>query len=252
MRPSRIQRPPKLHEVLAESMLDVLREEKLLLSNGRLPPERELCERFGVSRTVIRETVKVLVAQGFLKQVGGKGTFISQNSVEPLTNALSVFVRRNAQQSYTELFEVRSVLEVEIAGLAAERASSEEIDYLAKLNRTLATMHSKMDDLSDKDLARYNQLDFEFHQALAKCTRNNFFVILVAALSDAFKGTWNQTHHRSENRGHGIEMHERILNAIRAHDPTAARQATRENLSAFLIDAKAVDEAELHTDGRHL
>lgn len=229
-------------------MLDTLREEKRLLQGGRLPPERVLCERFDVSRTVIRETVKVLVAQGFLKQVGGKGTFVSQNSAEPLANALNVFVRRKALQGYAELFEVRSILEVEIAGLAAERASEKDIEHLTKLNRSLAAMHRKMADLSDKDLERYNQLDFEFHQTLARCTRNDFFVILVAALSDAFKGTWNQTHHLSENRGHGIEMHERILNTIRAHDPAAARQATRENLRAFLVDAKAVEEDEAHDD----
>lgn len=244
MRPNRIQRPPKLHEVLAESMLDALREEKLLLAGSRLPPEHQLCERFGVSRTVIRETVKVLVAQGFLKQVGGKGTFVSQNTTEPLINALNVFVRRNALQGYQELFEVRNVLEVEIAGLAAERASDEDIECLTKLNRRLATMHRKMDSLSDNDLDRYNQLDFEFHQTLAKCTRNRFFIMLVTALSDAFQGTWSHTHHRSENRGHGIEMHEKILNAIRTHDPVAARQATRENLSAFLVDAKTTEEVE--------
>jgi GntR family transcriptional repressor for pyruvate dehydrogenase complex len=105
-------------------MLDILREEKLLLPGSRLPPERELCERFQVSRTVVRETVNLLVAQGLLKQVGGKGTFVSQNAAEPLINALNVFVRRNALQGYRELVEVRSVLEVEIAGLAAERASA--------------------------------------------------------------------------------------------------------------------------------
>lgn len=251
MRPSRLRRPPKLHEVLAESMLDVLREEKLLLRGDRLPPERVLCERFGVSRTVVRETVKVLVAQGFLKQVGGGGTFISQDTAEPLTNALNAFVRRKASQGSTELFEVRNILEVEIAGLAAERASEKDIENLTKLNRSLATLHRKMDDLSDKELERFNQLDFEFHQTLARCTCNDLFVILVAALSDAFKTTWNRTHHLSENRGHGIEMHDRILNAIRAHDPVAARQATRDNLSAFLLDAEATEDEEPHSNGHH-
>jgi DNA-binding FadR family transcriptional regulator len=95
---------------------------------------------------------------------------------------------------------------------------------------------------------RYNELDFEFHQTLAKATRNHFFMILLTALSDAFQGAWSHTHNRAENRGHGIEMHERILNAVRAHDSAAARQATRENLSAFLVDAIADEDSEM-TEG---
>jgi GntR family transcriptional repressor for pyruvate dehydrogenase complex len=237
-----IQRPPKLHEVLSEKLQDVLHE-KQLGPGSRLPPERELCEHFGVSRTVMRETVKVLIAQGVLKQIAGKGTFVSQNVATPLTNILSVFVRGNTSDGYANLFEARNVLEVEIAGLAAERASEKDIEYLAELNRSLAKLDRKIGH-SDEALDRYNEIDFDFHLALAKCTRNNFFVLLITALSGAFKGTWSHMHHQPEIRRHGLEMNEKILDAIRAADPVAARHTTRENLTTFLADAESVQHAD--------
>jgi GntR family transcriptional repressor for pyruvate dehydrogenase complex len=223
-------------------MQDVLHEKKLL-PGSRLPPERELCEHFGVSRNVMRETIKVLVAQGVLKQIAGKGTFVSQNVAEPLTNVLNVFVRRNTSEGYANLFEVRNVLEVEIAGLAAERASQEDIENLERLNRSLANLDRKIAQ-SDEFLDRYNQVDFEFHRALAKCTGNAFFVLLITSLSEAFKGTWRHMHHQSEIRGHGLEMNAKILNAIRAGDPAAAREATRENLTKFLADAEGAQNSD--------
>src|SRR5205809_5051617 len=86
-------------------------------------------------------------------------------------------------------------------------------------------------------MRQFNELDFLFHLALAKPTKNDLFVILLTALSKAFQDSWSHMCHRSEVRQHGIEMHERIFKAIRAKDPRPARRATRENLNRFLEDA---------------
>jgi GntR family transcriptional regulator, transcriptional repressor for pyruvate dehydrogenase complex len=157
---------------------------------------------------------------------------------EPLKHLLSVFAGSHSSKGYENLFEVRNVLEVQIAGIAAERASEQEIQELQRINRTLAALHRKESQWSESSLARYNDLDFQFHLMLAKCTHNDFFVVLMTALSEAFKSTWNRLHVHADVRSHGMELHDKILNAIRARDPHAARQATQENLKAFLADAE--------------
>jgi GntR family transcriptional regulator, transcriptional repressor for pyruvate dehydrogenase complex len=241
---NRIERPPKLHELLAEQIQSLVIEGQWK-PGSRLPPERELCVQFGVSRTVTRETVKVLVARGVLRQIAGQGTFVSQNVTEPLKQLLNVFVSKDTSKGYANLFEVRNILEVEIAGLAAERASEQDIENLDQINRTMAVHHGKRSTWSEKDLIAYNELDFQFHVALAKCTGNDFFVVLLTALSGAFKGAWSHTHNHPEVREHGLEMHEAIMRAIRAGKGNAARQATRNNLKAFLADV----EQNAKTDG---
>lgn len=233
-----LKRSPKLHELVAKRIQELILSGEWTL-NYRLPPERELCETFGVSRTALREAIKTLIARGILRDVPGKGTFVWQNMAEPLRDLFDLFVARHSDNE-RKLFEVRSLLEVEIAGLAADRATDSEIQQLEKINRSMMRMHRKADQSGDEyELRKYNDLDFEFHVMLAHCTKNEFFVILLTALSGAFMSSWAQMHVHSEVRCHGLRMHEKIMDAIRSHDAKKARLCTRDNLRAFLADASA-------------
>lgn len=234
-----IQRPPKLHELVAQRMQDLVFGGHWKLGS-RLPTERELCRQFGVSRTVVREALKVLMARGLLKEPAGKGTIVSQSVSEPLKSFVELFLAKESSNGYVHLFEVRSFLEVEIAGLAAERATQEEIENLERINTSLRRLNGKAGTWSQGDTTRFNQLDFQFHLALAKCTKNDLFVILFSRLSDALMSAWARMCLRSEVRQHGIQMHEKIFEAIRVRDARAARRATRENLKCFLVDASAM------------
>lgn len=231
-----IKRPPKLHELVAKRIQELILSGKWK-TGFRLPPERELCGEFGVSRPILRESIKVLLARGVLKEVRGKGTYVWPNMTEPLTDLFDLFVAQEESNGARNLFEVRRLLEVEIAGLAAERASDEDISNLEHINRSMQRLHKKAVDWSEEQMHRYNDLDFEFHLSLAKCTKNALFVILVTALSGSFKSNWSHMHQKADVRKHGIEMHDRILKAIRSRDPRLARKATRENLVAFIADA---------------
>jgi GntR family transcriptional repressor for pyruvate dehydrogenase complex len=234
----RVQRPPKLSEIVANRMHELILNGEWS-SGYRLPPERELCQSFGVSRAALREAIMTLLARGILRDMPGKGTFVWQNMTEPLRDLFGLFVARNNDNG-RKLFEVRNLLEVEIAGLAAERATEEDIANLEKINRSMERLHrngAKSDE--ESRVMRYNDLDFEFHLTLARSTKNEFFVILLAALSGAFISSWALMHVSAEVRGHGLHMHDRILEAIRAHDPRRARRCTRDNLRAFLADAHA-------------
>jgi len=220
----------------------------------RLPPERELVNRFGVSRPVIRESVRMLVARGVLKEVPGKGTFVWQNVSEPLKDLLNVFAAGRGPSAHRHLFEVRSLLEIEIAGLAAERATSEDICALKKINDKLARMTKKnrLEEIWPQDKLRtYNQLELEFHMGLARATKNEFFVILLGALAEAISESWTHIHDRSETRAQGIELHANILAAISARDARAARRAARENLKAFLEAGQEEKGVQVSKEGKH-
>jgi len=205
-----------------------------LARGTKLPPERVLCDRFDVSRPVIRESLKALIARGVLKEIPGKGTFVWQNVTEPLRDLLNVFASGHGPNGHRNLFEARSLLEVEIAGLAAERATEDDIDGLKKVNAKLTRMNTRDGAWSAEMVQDYNNLELEFHLGLARCTKNEFFVTLLGALSGAFGESWAHIHDRPETRKQGIELHRKILAAISSRDPQAARQATRANLKAFL------------------
>lgn len=229
----RIKRPPSLHEVVAQQIQEMILTDSMA-PGTRLVPERVLCDRFGVSRTVIRESLKVLIARGVLKEVPGKGTFVWQNVTEPLRDLLNVFAARHGTNGHNNLFEARRLLEVEIAGLAAERATPDDIAHLQKLNDKLARMNKLEQNWTEEKMREYNQVELQFHLSLAQCTKNEFFVVLLNALSDAFSESWSDIHSRLETRKQGVDLHARILAAVSAKDPRAARRATRENLKAFL------------------
>jgi GntR family transcriptional repressor for pyruvate dehydrogenase complex len=229
----RVNRPPKLQALVADRLQQMVLDGSWRRGT-KLPAERLLCEQLGVSRTVLRESISILRARGVLKDVPGKGTFVWQNVTEPLKELLSLFVSSNKLDGSVQLFEVRTLLEVEIAGLAAERASPSDIAELEKINDGLGRMNRIVGPWTEDRVRRYNDQDFDFHLKLAKSTKNELFAVLLTALTGSFLDSWDHLHNQPETRRQGIQMHQRILKAVRAKDPRAARKATRNNLKAFL------------------
>jgi GntR family transcriptional repressor for pyruvate dehydrogenase complex len=238
----KIIRPPRLHQLVAQQIQEMIVAESLR-PGTRLPPERVLCEKFGVSRTVIRESMRVLATRGTLKEVPGKGTFVWQDVTAPLKDLLHLAAGRGANSDFS-LFEVRSLLEVEIAGLAAERATESDVQQLVRMNEELARMNRRGGAWSNEQLRCYNELEFQFHVGLAKATKNELFVVLLTALWGAFDRNWMHIHCRREMREQGVGLHTSILRAIAGKNPRAARRATRDNLRAFLKASMQAQDSE--------
>lgn len=224
---------PKLHKVVGQQILELIAA-GVWKEGSRLPAERDLCKQLGVSRTVVRESLKSLASRGVVREVPRKGTFVSQSLSEPLRDILDLCVSQQGPRGRVNLYEVRDMLEVEIAGLAAERATPAEIAELETINGILAYMNQQNGPWSEEHLRRYNGIEFQFHVGLARCTKNELFVVLLSALFGAFAKSWSNIHAHSETRKEGVEFHRGILDAIRSGDPRRARRATRENLKAFL------------------
>jgi GntR family transcriptional regulator, transcriptional repressor for pyruvate dehydrogenase complex len=193
-----------------------------LRPGDRLPPERELAVQLGVSRPSVRAGLRSLAAIGVLQTRHGAGTFITDGppmlGSEPLSfmAALHGFTR-------DEMFEARRALEVGVAGLAAERATDEQIATIAE---EVTGMFASLDDPQT-----FLIHDIRFHRAVASASGNPILASLVEMVSALFYEQRRKTAQHGRDLKQSAQMHRVIYHAVRAHDPKRARSAMSEHLS---------------------
>src|SRR5829696_1508707 len=156
------------------SQLERLIVEQHFAEGDRLPPERELAERFGVSRTVVREAVRSVASKGLLDVRAGRGTIVRKPSSETVAASMALLLSMNGQMMPAKVVEVRRILEVEIAGLAAQRRTDED---LRRLESILLNAAEKLDDPGT-----FVETDVAFHAGLAQATQNELFSVLLASI----------------------------------------------------------------------
>ena len=188
-----------------------------------LPPERELTEQFGVSRTVIREAIKALVQKGLVDPRPGLGTFVKHDLTEAMRQSLSLIMRLEGEQSSLDLMEFREILEPEIAAMAAARAGQAHIEAMEQAIQ-------QMDAAADTEA--YMQADLEFHLALARATGNRLIPRFLDMIVDLLV---EQRQQIGEAKGLSLvessqTYHRRITNAVIRRDPAAARDLMRGHL----------------------
>jgi GntR family transcriptional repressor for pyruvate dehydrogenase complex len=140
---------------------------------ARLPTERELAESFGVSRSVVREAIKVLAAIGLVESRQGSGLYVRNDPIPVVTRAFILSVSPDAE-SVDRLFEFRQVLESEAARLAAARRSD---DDLAAMREAIALCDPKRDG-DDWDL--FGRADSQLHLAIAHASGNPYLEVAIA------------------------------------------------------------------------
>jgi GntR family transcriptional repressor for pyruvate dehydrogenase complex len=140
----------------------------------RLPSERELAERFGVSRTVIREAVRGVAAKGLLEVRAGSGTVVRMPSSESVAASVSLLLSMNGDATPEKIVEVRRLLEGEIAALAAQRRTDDDLQTLDVILQAAA---DKLDDAET-----FVETDVAFHAALAAATHNALFSVLLESI----------------------------------------------------------------------
>lgn len=196
-----------------------------LVPGQRLLSERELGEQFGVSRTVIREAVRSLVASGLVEARSGRGLQVAEAGPEAVSRAMSMFLQRSAVIDYPRVNEVRSALEIDMAGYAAERATPEDVARLRELTDELAAVR-------DGEVERAAQLDVAFHRTLAQATQNELFVVLLDAVGEVLLEIRRRSFASPGMRRYAVEAHTEILERIATGEPDEARDAMRRHLQA--------------------
>jgi GntR family transcriptional repressor for pyruvate dehydrogenase complex len=218
-----LEREPRLYERLVEKIL-------ALIASGvwkpgfRLPPERELSESFGVSRTVVREAVKALEARGVLESTAGSGVSVRLVDFNMVSQSLETYMQlANRDDFEIRLNEVRRVLEVEMVTLAATRRTPEQ---LAQLHQICQQMREGRN--TAKQMA---ELDFRLHITLAEATQNDLFKVLLAPLINQLRDhivlTWENFPRPVEEV---FDQHEAIVSAVENGDSDAAHQAMLRHL----------------------
>jgi GntR family transcriptional regulator, transcriptional repressor for pyruvate dehydrogenase complex len=215
-----VEREPKLADKVADLMLERILSGQLSVGD-RLPSERELGEQFGVSRTVIREAVRALLAKGVLEARAGSGLRVVAVGPATVSESMNLYVRGGGLD-FQHVHEVRRMLEVHITGLAAERAAEDDIDRLAAVHDQMAA------SLGDFEAAALH--DLEFHRAIARATHNELFLVLMDSIGHALLDIRRANIARGGTGPLTVEEHGEILAALRARDPKRARTAMRTHL----------------------
>jgi GntR family transcriptional repressor for pyruvate dehydrogenase complex len=204
-----------LSEQVARQIIELIAD-KRLGAGTRLPSLDELTGYLGVSRTAVREAIKLLDAWGVVTVKHGVGTFVAGPAGDVLTVPFRVSVERG-EESIRNLLQVRETLEPGIAALAAANARSE---HVAEMEEALQTMDQTLTTPDE-----YNRADVAFHVALAKATGNDLFLLVIYPVIHLFHDLFNLAHRVPGAAERGQAFHRIILEHIKARDADEAREA---------------------------
>jgi GntR family transcriptional repressor for pyruvate dehydrogenase complex len=187
----------------------------------RIPAERDLAERFKMSRASLRAALHSIAGMGVLQFRHGSGTYITDGPPVLSGGPLSMLARLHGFTD-DEMFEARRQLEVGIAGLAAERATPE---HLAKMLADITGMAEAMNDPQ-----KYLVHDVDFHREIAAASNNPILGALVEMISTILYRQRRETVSHARDLGGSLAMHRRIYRAIASRDGLKAQEAMNQHL----------------------
>ncbi len=198
---------------IEEELMEYIKTKPLAIGD-KLPNEFELAEMFSVGRSTIREAVKGLVTKGILEVRRGAGTFVCSTHYAD-EDPLGLAKLDDKYKLALELFDVRLMLEPEIASKAAEYATEEDIRQLTALCDEVEELYMQGVDHVVKDV--------DFHTCIASCSKNRVLESLIPIIHTAITTFVDITHRTL--REETITTHRAITDAITEHDSTGARCA---------------------------
>jgi GntR family transcriptional regulator, transcriptional repressor for pyruvate dehydrogenase complex len=209
-----------------------------LAAGDRLPPERDLAKILGVSRPTLRAGIRSLSAVGILQSRQGAGTFVAVAEDSPTLDS-SPLRMLSALHGFTsdEMFEARLALEMSIAGLAAKRATSEQMTLLAE---EIAGMYASLNDPE-----QYLVHDMHFHQTVAAASGNRILTSLMNMVATILFDYRSKTVKRAKDLKESAEQHHNIYRAMRERDVEGSRQAMHDHL----IETQKAQRLEVEENG---
>jgi DNA-binding FadR family transcriptional regulator len=221
---------PRLTEQVAEHLTRLIADGDWPAGTV-LPPEGDLAQQFGVSRTVIRECVRVLASRGMVEVRQGRGTSVQPPAAWNVTEPLALLVRAD-RADLLHWLEVRTILEVESAGLAAQRA--EPASHRA-LQEALAHL-----ELASDNADAFIAADVEFHLGIAQATGNPALLRLLRPVVQPLRQQLHDTALWPEAQRAANHEHRRILSCIAAGDAPGARAAMGGHLARVAEEIAAI------------
>lgn len=212
----------RLYEYVSEEIEKAITEKKIL-PGEKLPSENGLAEQFNVSRTIVREALKILTERRLITVEDGKGAYVLSPTPEESIKALSRYIARlDMKESYEPLFEMRLMIEPDLAYLAALRADEKQILKLQK----------GVDDLklAQEDPEKWIETDLEFHSTIAEAAHNPYAIVFIETLlehMDFLVGSGFLLEGAIEAT---IDFHEDIFESIKSGEPAKAKETMRDHI----------------------
>lgn len=234
-------RSRQLADVVAE------RIERMIL-DGVLKPgqpllsERRMCEKLGVSRTALREGLKVLRGRGIIETAHGKGSQVSAMAPGGGGNPLMHLYSAHPRTLY-DLLEVRALLEGESARLAALRGT--EADFILISRRYQALIDAQRLGV---DAEAHARVDHAFHLAICEASHNPVLVQTLRSLTDLLLSSvfasLSNLYHRAERKRQLDRQHARLHHAVTSRLPEQARRAAIEHLTSISDNLREIEQEE--------
>lgn len=215
-----------LSEQVLDSIMSYIHEHKLSIGD-RIPTEGEFAQLFQVSRTSVREAIKALSINGAVESIPGKGTFIRAPIMDVILNRSSELDQIiKAQNSITEIMEVRTALELLAAELAIERGNDEGIALVAEaMEKLRSAVEAGMP---------WGEAGSMFHSRVAEMSGNLFLVNTLKTLSTTLARYKTALNEADTDMEAHLAAHEAILDALRRRD----KKAIRKSVSAHMADTE--------------
>lgn len=231
----------KLLSKTVEEEIEQAIKERKLKPGEKLPTEVALSQTFGVSRTVMREALRMLSARGLLSIQKGKGIHVRDFGVAEVMGPLRLYLSLNVEaEPALHLIKARQMIEPSIARLAAERRTEEDLDKLRENIRALASAA-----VLDSSVGR---LDMEFHLHLARSTGNPILPLLLEPIHHLMPQVKSSVYATVEDaRQSAVLHHGRVLEAVERQDGLMARDRMEQHLQIAeqhiraMLQARAVD-----------
>lgn len=227
-------RKTRIYEEVAAQIQRLISDGRLK-PGDRLPPERELAEAFSVSRTSVRDAIRVLEMMGLLEPRQGEGTLVRDLSPDSLVNPLASLLVRNRLRM-AELLDVRKMLEPPVAGRAAAHATDAELTQLQDILRRQEEKVRRGELAIDEDS--------EFHYTIALAARNSVVLRVLDVLMDLLRESRERSLQVTGRLQRSFDGHRRIMAALLAHDAALAEAAMRQHIEEIEYVLLAPQEAE--------
>ena len=221
-----VMKPRKLPEQIADKLREMIIQEKIQ-QGGKLPAEAELMARFSVSRSTVREAVKILQTEHIVDIRQGQGTFLCAT---PGLKQDPLGLRFADQEALiAKLLETRLLIEPSVAALAAQRRQDEHL-------RQMKILLDKMDNayLHGED---YTPYDADCHSVIAKAARNDVVERLLPTIHESIQAGYTHTQRVEGSYQRASQCHLDMYRGIMEHDSERARQAAQRHMLQTMHDS---------------
>lgn len=213
-----MKRTKRLSDSIAEDILAMITIEKRFLPGDQLPNEIELSAELSISRTTLREAIRVLVTNGILEIKRGRGTFVKKD-IDLRHNMQSFHHLSNARIDAKDLYEMRLIFEPEAAYYATLRASDTELNRILAYGKQIEQRINQKIDRTD--------VEQKFHKAIAKATHNEFIDKLMPVIFQAIDKGVMLSQENDRVLQDTLQDHKMIMEFMKARNPEGARSAMK-------------------------